>query len=264
MKRYAERFGPWAIVTGASSGLGVEFARQLAAAGVHCVLVARREDRLQELAAELATAYSVETRVAALDLARDDFLPALREVTEDLEIGLLVNNAGFATSGNFLDNDFADELNMFHLNCRAPLMLAHEFGPAMQERGRGGIIFVASLVAFAGVPRWSNYAATKAFNLTFAEGLSKELRPRGVAVLAIAPGTIRTDFWAPAGGAPPLSLTAAGVARVALRRLGGPHSIVVGLMNRLIAFSTRLLPRTANATIFGWVIKLAQRRRAGS
>jgi len=195
MKVFVERFGPWALVTGASSGIGEAFARRLAEFGMNLVLVARREDRLRKLADDLQGHHSVSTRVVPIDLSCDDFLPAIDQATADVQIGLLVNNAGVVTSGNFLDNDLDSELTLLHINNRAPLILTHHFGRAMRQRGRGGIIFLTSTVVFAGVPMWSNYAASKAYDLVLAEGLAKELHDDGVSVLALGPGPTGTEFW---------------------------------------------------------------------
>ena len=263
MKDLAEKFGPWALVTGASSGMGVEFARRLAASGVNVVLVARREDRLRHLATELEREYSIETKVVAVDLSRDDFLEPLRDATTDIEIGLLVNNAGFATSGDLLDNNLDKEVAMLHLNTRAPLILTHEFGRRMRHRGKGGIIFISSTVAYSGVPAWSNYAATKAFALTLSDGLARELRREGVAVLSVSPGPTRTEFWDATGGKPLLALTPERVVRTALKSLGRRSTTTVGLVNKVIVFSTRLAPRWLNAVIFGRVVKARTGKRLG-
>src|SRR4051812_22675020 len=125
MNDFAARFGPWAVVTGASSGIGEAFARQLAAKGVHLVLVARRQDRLKKLADELQDRHSINTRIVPVNLAADDFLSAVATATQDLDIGLLVNNAGVLATGRFLDHELTDELNQLHLNTRAMLILAH-------------------------------------------------------------------------------------------------------------------------------------------
>jgi hypothetical protein len=253
MKEFVERYGPWALVTGASSGIGEAFARRLAEVGMNLVLVARRKDRLQQLAESLRDRHSVKTQVVAADRSQDDFLPTIEHVTADLQIGLLVNNAGIATTGEFLANDIDSELAMLHINNRAPLILAHHFGRSMREHGRGGMLFVSSTVAFAGVPKWSNYAATKAFDLVLAEGLANELRKSGISVLAVCPGPTRTEFW-PAGAKPLLAMEPGAVVDIALKSLGKRTTVVAGGMNRLIAFSTRLLPRSWNTRIFGRVI----------
>jgi NAD(P)-dependent dehydrogenase (short-subunit alcohol dehydrogenase family) len=185
---FAVRFGPWALVTGASSGIGEAFARRLAARGMDLVLVARREDRLGRLATELAGRHGIATRIVPVDLASDDFLPVVAEATHDLDIGLVVNNAGVLRAGAFLDHDLEDQLYQLDLNARAMLVLAHHFGRRLRERRRGGMIFLASTVAFAGVPGMSAYAASKAHVLTFAEGFASEVAHDGIAVLALLSG----------------------------------------------------------------------------
>lgn len=152
MNNFQQKYGPWALVTGASSGMGATFAKQLAERRLNIVLVARREDRLHTLSEELKQSGSIETRVISADLSRDDFIAQLTDATQGLEINLLVNNAGLGLSGAFLTNDLSAELGMLHLNCRAPLLLTHHYGKMMQHRGQGGIIFLASSVAFTGIP----------------------------------------------------------------------------------------------------------------
>jgi short-subunit dehydrogenase len=253
MKKFAERFGRWALVTGASSGIGEAFARRLAENGLNLVLVARREDRLRKLADELERRHSISTRVVSVDLSQDSFLPTVRAATDDLQVGLLVNNAGIATNGKFLDNDLGSELAMLHINNRAPLIRPQHFGWLMLKNGRGGMIFLSSSVAFSGVPLWSNYAASKAHDLVLAEGLAKELRQGGISVLALCPGATQTEFWPP-GSKPLFPLKPNAVVDVALKKLGRRTTVVAGWLNSVTAFSTRLLPRSWNATIFGWVI----------
>jgi short-subunit dehydrogenase len=253
MKDFVEKFGPWALVTGASSGMGEAFARRLAEMGLNLVLVARREDRLRQLADDLQRQHAVQTRVVAADLSRDDFMPLIQQTTDDLQVGLLVNNAGIATAGTFLDNGLDSELALLHVNNRAPLILAHHFGGLMRTRGRGGMIFVSSTVAVVGVPSWSNYAASKAHDLVFAEGLAKELRGEGIAVLALCPGPTRTELW-PAGARPLFPMQPRAVVDIALKKLGRRTTVVAGWINSVMVFSTRLLPRSWNAALFGWAV----------
>jgi len=254
MKNFVERFGPWALVTGASSGLGDAFARRLAAAGMNLVLVARREDRLRKLADELGGRHGVKTRIVPADLSREDFLPAVAQATGDLQIGLLVNNAGIGTAGPFLDGDLDGHLALLHVNNRAPLVLAHHFGRLMRTRRRGGMIFIASILGLAGVPDLSDYAASKAFDLVFAEGLARELARDGISVLAVCPGATRTDFW-PAGVDTAALMSPDAVVDVAVRKLGRKTTTVAGWRNRVIALATRFQPRSWNAAIFGWVVR---------
>jgi uncharacterized protein len=255
MARFKDRYGPWAIVTGASSGIGEQFARELAERGVNLVLVARREPRLRELAGQLRERASIETREVAADLASEDFMPVIERATGDLEIGLLVNNAGFATTGAFLGNDLSREVEMLHLNCRAPVILAHHFGRKMRDRGSGGIIFLGSVVGFTAMPVWSHYAATKGFDILLAEGLASELKPHGVDVMALCPGTTRTGFQEVSGTNDFLAMRPEDVAVAGLDKLGKRTTVVPGIVNKLNAFSTRLMPRSWSRAVFGRVIR---------
>ena len=160
MSDWTDRYGPWALVTGASSGIGQGFARQLAARGVHLVLVARRAERLESLGAELSAAHGIKTRSVPLDLTREDFLPELLSATEDLEVGLIVCSAGFALTGDFLDHELDRELALLHVNCRAPMLLCHAYGRTMRDRKRGGIILLSSIAGFGATPRWTTIPAT--------------------------------------------------------------------------------------------------------
>ncbi|MFO7663633.1 MAG: SDR family NAD(P)-dependent oxidoreductase [Chloroflexota bacterium] len=251
MTGFAARYGPWALVTGASSGIGREFARQVAARGLNVVLVARRAERLAELEAELTARYNIQALTVPVDLCFDDFLDPIRMATDGLPIGLLINAAGFSRTGPFLDMDRDEMLRMLNLNCRAPVVLAHEFGPAIRARGRGGLIFVTSVTGFVATPLWSLYAATKAFDLLLGEGLAAELRADGVDVLALAPGTTRTEFLDGAGINDFMSLKPEAVVREALARLGRSDLAVTGWFYRCGIFATRFLPRTVNRAVFG-------------
>ena len=253
MSEFQKKYGPWALVTGASSGIGAAFARQLAERRLNLVLVARRADRLRALADELQMMHSIETLVVPADLSREDFLEEIAGATEGLDIHLLVNNAGTGTAGNFLGNDLEAEIRALNLNCRAPLILTHHYGKTMQQRGRGGVIFLSSIVAFAGLPSWSNYASTKAQNLLFAEGLAAELRRDGVDVLALCPGFTRTELLTLTGFGRMMAMDPGSVVRVALRQLGRKQRVTTGLLNKAIVLSTRLQPRLLSSRIFGTV-----------
>lgn len=251
MSDFRQRYGPWALITGASSGIGREFARQSAARGLHVVLVARREERLAALSIELAGRYGAETRMVPLDLCDDGFLEPIRAATADLAIGLLVNAAGFSRTGPFLAMDRDEMRRMLNLNCRAPVELAREFGPAMRARRRGGMIFVTSVTGFVATPLWSLYSATKAFDLLLGEALAAELRADGIDVLSLAPGTTRTEFLDGAGINDFMSLEAEAVVRHGLDRLGRSDMVVPGWFYRSGIFATRFLPRAVNRAVFG-------------
>ena len=149
---FIERYGPWALVTGASAGIGAEFARQLSEMGLNLVFVARRRKRLEDLARDLESRSKVQVRIVTADLSQPDFLQLILSVTNSLEVGLLVNNAGFGLAGHFLEHALEEELRLLDVNCRAPLILTHVFGRQMAERKRGGIIFVSSVSGYIATP----------------------------------------------------------------------------------------------------------------
>jgi short-subunit dehydrogenase len=242
---FRERYGPWALVAGASEGLGAAFAAALAARGLHLVLVARRAAPLERLAADLRARHGVEVRTAPLDLSRPDLEDAVRSLTAGLEVGLLVYDAAASTIGPFLDRPLAAHLQVLDVNCRGPLVLGHLLGGAMARRGRGGLLLMASLAGGQGTPWLASYAASKAFEIVLAEGLWAELRERGVDVLACRAGATRTPAYEATRprAAVPLAAPEA-VVETALQALGHGPIVVAGRLNRLAAFLfTRLLPR---------------------
>jgi short-subunit dehydrogenase len=250
---FRERYGPWALVAGASAGLGEAFARLLAARGLNLVLVARRADALEALAAELRRAHRVEVRPEPLDLSRPDAGAAALGAVAGLEVGLLVYNAAASAIGPFLERPVEEHLRVIDVNCRAPLVLAHGLGGPMAARGRGGILLMTSLAASQGNPLLASYAASKAFDLVLAEGLWAELRGRGVDVLACRAGATRTPGYAASRPRRSVPLMEADdVARGALAALGRRPSTVTGALNRIAAFAfARLLPRRASIQIMG-------------
>ena len=193
------RFGPWAVVTGASSGIGREFARQLAAAGVNLVLVARRLAILQEVGADLGANYGVEHRAVGVDLSEPGSLTSITEATEDLDVGLLVSNAGAGKPGPFLGGDLDVQRRIVRLNTTAHLELTHHFGQLLARRGRGGIVLVSALGAVHGIPYMTNSAATKAYVASLGEGLHVELAKHGVHVTVLHPGLTQTPVIAEFG-----------------------------------------------------------------
>jgi hypothetical protein len=257
---FRERYGPWAIVTGASSGIGEETAKQLAARGLSLLLVARRRDRLEQLSADLTAAHGIEARVVELDLSREDSVDRLADAAAGLEVGLLVNNAGFGMKGKFLELDLAEQRRMVALNCRAPLDLTHAFGRAMVARKRGGVIVVSSTGAFQGLPESGVYGATKGFDLLFGEALRDELRGTGVDVLVLCPGPTDTEGPKRTGVNPenvPGMMHVAPVVKAALDGLGRRGVVIPGLLNRVAYFLVCLLPRAFATRMAGRMIRRA-------
>jgi len=192
MAAVSSTYGPWGIVAGGSDGVGVAFAHGMASRGINVVLVARRIPVLEAAAEDIRTQHGVEVRTAALDLGAPGALAELEGVTSDLEVGLLVYNAGAdARSVAFLDRDLGTHLELVRRNCTAVLEAAHRFGAPMVTRGRGGMVLVTSGAAWAGGATLATYGATKAFDLILAESLWAEWRRSGVDVLGLVLG--RTD-----------------------------------------------------------------------
>jgi short-subunit dehydrogenase len=243
------------LITGASAGLGAEFARQCRARGQELVLVARRKDRLQVLAGELGDAH-----VIAADLAGPGAAEALlaQVAAHGLEVETLVNNAGFGLVGRFADLDAARQLEMVDLNVRALTELCRLVLPAMLDRGRGSILNVASTAAFQAGPYSAVYYATKAYVLSLSEALHEEAKGRGVHVSALCPGPTATEFFdvagAPGGRLAKMATDPKAVVAAGLNGLARNRAIIIpGRSNRVGAFASRLLPR---ATMRGIVAKL--------
>ncbi|MDC0674362.1 SDR family NAD(P)-dependent oxidoreductase [Nannocystis radixulma] len=248
---FAHKYGPWAVVAGASEGLGAAFARALADRGLNLLLLARRADVLESVAAPLRA--RVEVRTAALDLGDPDLAARLDDLTRDLDVGLCVYNAALSRIGPFLDVPLADKLKIVDVNCRGPLLAAHVFGERLVSRGRGGLLLMSSLTAFWGSPLVATYGATKAFNLSLGEALWYELGPRGVDVLVCCAGATRTPgFERSSGPDGPRAMTPDAVVAEALHALGGPPSAVPGRLNRFAAFLlNRLFPRSGAVALMG-------------
>ena len=246
---FARKYGPRALVAGGAHGMGAEYCRQIAGLGLDLLILDRDADALEATASELRAAdrpVDVETAVVDLGARADALLDALRRAVGELEIGLLVANAAWSPVGPFLDSDLAGLLAAIDINCRAPVVLAHELGARMVRRGRGGIIVMSSLAAETGTAQVALYSATKAFDLVLAEGLWYELRDHGVDVVAIRPGSTRTPGWQssqPADGDLRGVMEPADVVRDALAALGTTPSIAAGAANRAAEAAFRGMAR---------------------
>jgi hypothetical protein len=257
---FSHRYGPWALVTGASSGIGEQFARALAARGLNLIVTARRAALLEALAADIGHRHGVRVEVLALDLSRQDFLPALTAACANKDIGLVVSNAGFGLKGENHRQDSAQLTAMLNVNCHAPMIVAWHFAPRLIERGRGGLLITSSMEGFVAFPYSAAYSATKAFSRWLGESLWVELRPYGVDVMVLAPGATDTEALTLQGfdkNQMTGVMTPAEVVREALDRLGRRPVVLTGWLNRMFIGFLTMLPRRAAVLLAGKGMKMA-------
>lgn len=259
-KSFTEKYGKTALITGASSGLGVDFARQIAKRGMDLVLVARRKEKLEEVKQEVENKYGVKVETISQDLAEQDCADKIKAALDQkgIEISLLVNNAGFGSHGLFHNLDHAWELQMIDVNVRAPVALTAAFLPGMIQKKKGAVIFLGSVASYQPTPFFANYGATKAWNLMFGEALWAEARKSGVDVMTLSPGYTRTSFQEtgdvhakpPGGFAEPDK-----VVKRALNKLGKKPSTIYGFRNWFLAWTIRFTPRRLAALIAYFISK---------
>jgi len=247
--RLKTKYGEWAIVTGASSGIGLELATQLAEAGLNLVLNSRHLDKLQEVEKQLKSNSKIEITIVASDVSETEGIDKIIQATKSLNVGLLVVSAGYGTSGNFIDGSLYSEINMLKVNCEALLSLTHYYSQQFVQQKRGGIILMSSMVAFQGTPYSANYAATKAYVQTLAEGLAVELKPHGVNVLAAAPGPVESGFSQRANMKMSMSMTPSQVGAPILKALGRKTTVLPGFLTKLLVYSLRTVPRWGKVKI---------------
>jgi len=251
MAAFVERYGPWAVVAGASEGIGASFSKKLASRGMNLVLVARRAAPLEQLAAVLRREHGVEVRVQPLDLGSADAISGIDMATAGLDVGLLIYNAAYSPIGAFIDVEVEEHFKAVQVNVHGPLRFSHYFGRRFAKRGKGGIILMSSLSGFQGTAMVANYAATKAYDTILAEGLWYELRSRGVDVLAcIAGATLTPNYESATDEIPSKGLArpmeADEVTEQALGDLGSQPTGVSGRRNRFASvLLSRILRRRA-------------------
>lgn len=243
-----KKYGPWALIAGASDGIGEAFARQLAEQGFNLLLLARRAEPLGALAADLVEEHGVRVQGVSIDLTADGLLDNLRQLTDKLEIGLLIYNAGAVHgASHFLDQSLDHTLGLIALNCTGPASLCHHYGGRMRERGRGGIILLSSLAALSGGSYTAAYNATKSFDLILAESLWHELAPGGVDAMCLMAGATLTPSMLSSKdnfSEYPNVMDPAEVAREGLQHLGQGPVWVAGSHNREAAKALWPIPRS--------------------
>ena len=243
---FADRYGPWALVTGASSGIGEAFAQQLAARGLNLLICARRREKLDLLAEQLQQSHRVEVRPLALDISDAGFMARLIEATNDLDLGLVVSNAGFGLKGPHTEQSPEDLDTMLAVNARAPMLITRTLAQQLIRRGRGGIILTGSMEGYMGFPLSAAYSATKGFVHFLGEALWQELKPYNVDVLILAPGSTDTEALTKQGfDKNKMSgvMSPERVAREALQNLGRRRIYMPGASNRFFTWLLSSLPR---------------------
>jgi uncharacterized protein len=238
-----ERYGPWALVTGASSGIGQEFASRLAAAGFHIAMVARRRAVLESLAASLTSQHGVSCRVIEMDLSEPGAAARLAQHVMDIEVGLLIANAGTGWIGRFDLQEPHAHASLIRLHCEMHVEITARLLPGMKQRGRGGVVIVGSMGGFVPLPYYAVYSGTKALLQNWGEALAMEMRGTGVDILVLAPGDTKTGFQEVAGEMSTKWSSVEDVVREALEGLGKRTVVVPGFENRLSLLAARFLPR---------------------
>ena len=253
-KGFVKRYGPWALITGAAAEIGAEFAQQLAALGINLVLVSRRRERMEELARQLESTHGVQVMSILADLSQPDFISTLEPATRSLDIGLLINHAGFGTAGSFLAHHLEREVAQLHVSCRAPLILSHVYGNRMARRGKGGIVFVSSVSAYVATLYQPNYAASKIYELFLAEALRHELAAVGVDVLALCPGMADTEYQVVSGNQTVGAMPVPPLVELALGQLGRARVTMPGWPIRLLTGLRQCAPRRLQTMVAGIIM----------
>lgn len=252
--RLKQKYGKWALVTGATLGIGREVAEQLAFAGLNLIISARGAEKLNATATALISKYNVEVMVVPADAGIADEVNKLIAATQKYELGLVVIAAGYGTSGNMINNTVEDEVDMLRVNCEGLLRLTHYFGNRFAQQKRGGIILMSSIVAFQGVAYAANYAATKAYVQSLAEALHIELKPMGVDVLAAAPGPVESSFGERANMQMGKALKPSDVAVPILQALGKKSIVYPGMLTKILVGALSTAPRWGKVKIMQQVM----------
>ena len=262
-KSLRERYGNWALITGASSGIGRSLALQIAAENVNLVLVARGKANLDQTAQDVkAVNASVEVRVVSADLSNRDSINQIIQAVADIEIGLLIPNAAIEDHGFFMLSDAEKQDKLIEMDCYAPMRLAHHFGKLMVQRRKGGILFVSSLSGWGGQPYMAHYGAAKAYILTLGEGLYHEMRGSGIDVTVLSPGPTKTPMISDL----PIDFAKLGmavmspddVARYALKRLGKSAHAIPGMRNRVMQ---NMMSKTMTRNFAGRMMRMMLRKQ---
>jgi uncharacterized protein len=236
-----EKYGKWALVTGASSGIGKSFAKYLASKGINIVMISRSEPRLYEVSEEIIKTYSVLTIILPADLSKEESVNKIVQRLENIQVGILVNNAGYSLTGDFIDGSLDAQTDLMKINSLIPMQLSYYFAKKMKAFGKGAIINIASVSGFMPLPGWNVYAAAKAFLISFSKSLWYELKTHNIDVLVVCPGAAKTEFYKVSKtklrGIDPDELVIE-----SFKNLGKKPIAYFGFSNRFIAFVMKFLP----------------------
>ena len=261
MNPFKEKYGPWALVTGATSGIGEAISDEIASRGINIVLVARKTDELELKAAALKTKYQIDTQIVSADLSTEEGIDKVKTSTKELPIGLLTVAAGLEVNGAFEKNDIQKELKVVQININATLQLTHHFAEKMVSVGKGGIILVASLSGHMPNPYFANYAGTKAYVLNFGASLYGELKPKGVDVTVLSPGLTNTPMTKDNGvdwsKTPMQAMSPEEVAQTAVNALGKKLIAIPGTKNKIMAAMAKHSPLKMQAEMNEKMMKKA-------
>ena len=258
MDDLTKRYGSWALVTGSTSGIGEAFAQQLAKQGFNLVLISRDQNKLDKTKININEQHDVQIRTLAIDLFQLDAIDRIIQQTSDLEIGLVIPNAGTENTGELVDNDLLAETRLIHLNMTLPMQMSHHFGQKMKLRQQGGILFVSSLFGYQPVPFVANYSASKAYILSLGQALHVEMKKYGIDVAVLSPGLTKTTMSAGMpvdfNKLPLFSQQPQQVARLGLSILSSKASVVSGMFNKILAWENRFMPSLFSAKLMGFLI----------
>lgn len=267
MKNFKNKYSDYALITGASSGIGKEFANQIAGRGLNLVLVARRKNKLDELAVKLQKQHNVIVKTIELDLLKENAVETLRSETKDLNIGLLIPNAGIETHGSFIENDYNQESKVVKLNTLIPMQLAHAFSAKMVQRNKGGILFISSTFGHQSVPYFANYSATKSYILSIGQALNYELKQFGVDVTVLSPGLTKTEMsqnmhGIDFGKMPIIEMEVEPVVKKALNALGKKQAVIAGGLNIFMDIMGKFTtPRWILTNLYGFLVSRAMSKK---
>lgn len=258
---FAKKYGQWALVTGGSTGIGFALARQAASSGMDIILVARRAELLMKAQKEIQDQYKVRVNIIELDLTSESALEKLFVATKNLEVCMLVPNAGIELNGLFINTSLEANIKLLRLNVEVPMALSHHYGRLMAERNKGAILFVSSGFGYQAIPYIANYAASKAYILALGEALNVEFKGYGVDVTVLSPGLTKTtmteDSTIDFNKLPVFSMAPEVVAKIGFSALGSKASVIAGLLNKFYVWQNRFIPRSMPVKIFGMLVRRA-------